>query len=246
MRSEFEASLNEASLRETQADFSVHARGIARKLEFLKTTCQMLESEEHLQDVISSAPGKKVVLRYLRSPVDLLGEERVYGVRLERMRLTGEAGSQKAVPDEPQDIATVNCQLLIKSIGYKSQPIIGVPFNTKTHTVPHHQGCVLTPAGPQPGLYVAGWLKRGPSGIIDSTLRDSVETFRIIKHHLDCDMLPARSTSPQQVADLLAGHRTVDYSDWQQIDRVERQRGAEAGKTREKVLCKDEMLGIIQ
>ena len=129
MRSEFDASLNEASLRETNADFSVHARGVARKLEFLKTTCQMLDSDDHLQDVLSSAPGKKVVLRYLRNPVELLGEERVTGVRLERMKLTGEPGSQKAVSDEAHDIYTVNCQLLIKSIGYKSQQIIGVPFN---------------------------------------------------------------------------------------------------------------------
>jgi len=89
----------------------------------------------------------------------------------------------------------VNCQLLIKSIGYKSRPIEGIPFNTQTNTVPHHQGCVLNNEKiPQPGLYVAGWLKRGPSGIIDSTLRDSVETFRIIKHHLECDMLPEKKT----------------------------------------------------
>ena len=73
---------------------------------------------------------------------------------------------------------------------------------------------------------MAGWLKRGPSGIIDSTLRDSVETFRIIKHHLESDLLPARSTTPSEVAEALTGHRTVDYTDWQQIDQVERQRGA--------------------
>ena len=55
-----------------------------------------------------------------------------------------------------------------------------------------------------PGLYVSGWLKRGPVGIIDSTLRDSIDTFRIIKHHMECDMLPEKTTSVEDAAKVVS------------------------------------------
>ena len=57
---------------------------------------------------------------------------------------------------------------------------------------------------PVPGLYVSGWLKRGPVGIIDSTLRDSIDTFRIIKHHMECDMLPEKTTSVDDAAKVVS------------------------------------------
>ena len=59
-------------------------------------------------------------------------------------------------------------------------PIQGVPFNYSTNTVPHEFGCIVKDGKHIPGLYVAGWLKRGPKGIIDSTLRDAMETVRMI------------------------------------------------------------------
>jgi len=70
---------------------------------------------------------------------------------------------------------------------------------------------------PIPGLYVSGWLKRGPVGIIDSTLRDSVDTFRIIKHHLECDLIPERKISVEETKSILenAGlSNVVDYDSW--------------------------------
>jgi ferredoxin--NADP+ reductase len=57
---------------------------------------------------------------------------------------------------------------------------------------------------PIPGLYVSGWLKRGPVGIIDSTLRDSVDTFRIMKHHLENDLITEKKTSIEEVTDMLS------------------------------------------
>ena len=59
-----------------------------------------------------------------------------------------------------------------------------MPFDFKTCTFPNEFGCVVEKGVPVPGLYVAGWAKRGPSGIIDATLRDAMETFRIIRHHV--------------------------------------------------------------
>ena len=94
---------------------------------------------------------------------------------------------------------------------------------------------------------MSGWLKRGPVGIIDSTLRDSVDTFRIIKHHLECDLLQEKKYSVEEIKGMLANaglSNVVDYDSWQLVDAVERERGQSAGKTREKILNKDEMLNI--
>lgn len=92
---------------------------------------------------------------------------------------------------------------------------------------------------PQPGLYVSGWLKRGPVGIIDSTLRDSVDTFRIIKHHMECDLLPEKKTSIDEVLqNLPKNERVVTYQDWLKIDKVEKEAGQAKGKIREKILNK--------
>jgi len=97
-------------------------------------------------------------------------------------------------------------------------------------------------------MYVCGWLKRGPVGIIDSTLRDSVETFRIIKHHLECDLLPEKYTSVEEVLKQISivQDKLVDYQEWKKIDKVERERGSKIGKIREKILTKDEMHQIIK
>lgn len=144
------------------------------------------------------------------------------------MHLKGEAGIQKAVRDPKIFTTLVNTELLIKSIGYQCKPIDGLPFDPKNCTVPHNHGCVLTDAKEGkmiPGLYVSGWLKRGPVGIIDSTLRDSVDTFRVIKYHLECDVLPEKQTSPDEVLKVIAEksrEKVVTYKDWQKIDAVER------------------------
>jgi len=189
-----------------------------------------------------------LILRYLKNPVELIGETEIKGVTFEKMRLEGPPGDQKAVPKDPKEFTQIPCDLLIKSIGFKSKPIQGIPFDSKTCTVPHSQGCVLNEdKQPIPGLYVSGWLKRGPVGIIDSTLRDSVDTFRIIKHHLECDLLQEKKYSVDEIKTMLenAGlSNVVDYESWQSVDKVERERGEVKGKTREKILNKDEMLKL--
>jgi len=76
----------------------------------------------------------------------------------------------------------------VKSIGYQTSPLIGLPFDHKKKTIPHDNGCIIDPENnnqPIPGVYAAGWAKRGPVGIIDATLRDTKQTFGILKHHLE-------------------------------------------------------------
>lgn len=82
-------------------------------------------------------------------------------------------------------------------------------------------------------------------GIIDATLRDSLETFKMIKHHLENDMLPASPTTTEQVRKMLSGGSTlVDKEGWKRINQEEITRGQALGKKREKILDKHEMLAI--
>src|SRR5258708_20622937 len=69
--------------------------------------------------------------------------------------------------------------MVLRSVGYQSVPLPGVPFGERSHTVPNADGRVLGPDGqPQPGEYVAGWLKRGPTGVIGTNKSDAAETVR--------------------------------------------------------------------
>ena len=149
MRSEFDSSMNEASYLELGAGFSPLSRGIARRTDFIKDSCTFIDSEEQLQDILNAkgeAKEKRIILRYLLNPSELIGDaktNRIAHVKLQKMHLVGEAGVQKAVAD-PDGLSTlIDAQMLIKSIGYQSKPIEGLPFDTRSATVPNTQGCVI-------------------------------------------------------------------------------------------------------
>ena len=95
------------------------------------------------------------------------------------------------------------------------------------------------------GLYCAGWVKRGPVGIIDATLRDTMETFKQMKFHLDADILPARTTSIEEIKELFKDQeRLVTRAGWTRIRAEEKRRGDALDKIKEKILDKGEMIGI--
>jgi hypothetical protein len=92
-------------------------------------------------------------------------------------------------------------------------------------------------------LYVAGWAKRGPVGIIDATLRDSMDTFRFIKHHLEADVLTPHSHSVDDVLTMIGEpSQTVTLSGWNKIRDLEIREGEKLGKLKEKILTKDQMM----
>jgi len=88
----------------------------------------------------------------------------------------------------------------------------GVPFDSRRCVIPHEFGCVkdMETGKLNVGLYVAGWIKRGPVGIVDATLRDSMETFKMVKHHLESDMLPERTSTIQDIYNLLQKEQNDD------------------------------------
>jgi ferredoxin--NADP+ reductase len=192
-----------------------------------------------------SGKSRRLLIQFYRGPRELVGGGHLDGVILERNQLTGEPGKQKASGTAATEL--VKCGVLFRSVGYRGVALPGVPFDEKGGVIPNAEGRVQKDGAPVTGLYAAGWIKRGPSGIIGTNKPDSFETAKALL--ADAPSLP-RCAEPSRDA-LLAflkarGARVVSYEDWRQIDAAEVERGAPAGKPREKFLSTDEMLGVLQ
>jgi len=123
-------------------------------------------------------PGhtRTLILRFWLRPVEITGEDRVTGLTLERTRLDENGAFQGT-----GELETLDVQLVLRSVGYQSVPLDGVPFDESHAVVPNDQGRVLGQDGqPLPGEYVAGWLKRGPTGVIGTNKSDATETVRAL------------------------------------------------------------------
>lgn len=189
--------------------------------------------------------SRTIRFRFCLSPVALHGATRVEGLTLERNALQGPAFAQVARPTGVRD--EIACGLVFRSIGYRSQAIEGAPFDPKRGTVPNDGGRVLDGEQLVPGLYVTGWQKRGPNGIIGTNRADSIETVGWLLSDLE-----ERSASQRPgLAGLRTilesrGVRVVDIDGWARIDAAETERGKARGKPREKFTHIDEMLSALE
>ena len=193
-----------------------------------------------------AAAPRRLSVRFWLRPVEILGTDRVTGLRVERTRL--DADGRFTGTGETQDIPV---QMVLRSVGYQSVPLPGVPFDERSAVVPNEEGRVTGPDGkPLPGEYVAGWLKRGPTGVIGTNKSDAAQTVRALLADLaggpgpgDTPLpragllrLPADAQDgaggPSRFAALLAsrGQATVSYADWLQIETAERELAAELGR----------------
>lgn len=205
---------------------------------------------EILNDYASRTPEgkrKRVVLRFLRSPVAIHGDGKVESIELVRNELEhGGDGQLRAQATSEHE--TLDAGLVFRSIGYRGRPIEGVPFDEWHGTIPNEEGRIVDPVSQTtvPGEYVAGWIKRGPSGVIGTNKRDAQETVE----HLIEDAAEGRLSDPE-VADPDAALRIVSartpdvvaYSGWQAIDLAEKAAGESRGRPRVKFTKVDEMLG---
>ena len=200
---------------------------------------------EILRDFASRKPSGKprtVRLRFRASPVAILGEERVEGVELAHNRLEpDDRGSVRAVATDERE--TVSCGLVFRSVGYRGIGIPGVPFDERSGTMPNADGRVLDESGaPIPGLYCAGWIKRGPTGVIGTNKKDATETVERLLEDAREGRLPARTGDT--IEELLAERdaEVVVYAGWEAIDTLERARGEPHGRPRVKLCSWDDLL----
>ncbi|AQA24751.1 pyridine nucleotide-disulfide oxidoreductase family protein [Rhodococcus sp. MTM3W5.2] len=196
----------------------------------------------------ASTPGRKrIVFRYLASPTALLGTDRVEAVTVARNELVaGTDGSPSARPTA--DSEALEASLVLRSIGYRGRPLAGVPFDERRGTIPNDNGRVLESAGGAPvdGVYVTGWIKRGPSGVIGTNKACAKETVRGLLEDFQSGSLSRPVGSRKDLTKLVAQRQParIDYRGWQAIDAAERAGGAASGRPRVKITDVDEMLGV--
>jgi ferredoxin--NADP+ reductase len=192
-----------------------------------------------------AARTHRVVLRFLTSPAEILGDERVEGIRVATNRIElGDDGRLRAIPTAATEV--IPCGLVLRSIGYRGEPIDDVPFDDKRGLIHNDGGRVTDDAGDhQLGEYVAGWIKRGPSGVIGTNKRCADETIRRLleDHHAGRLNDPAvNADSDEWLRDRVPS--LVTWADWERLDAHERSRGASHGRPRVKVVDIDAMTRI--
>lgn len=181
---------------------------------------------------------------FLKSPVRLEGDGRLERVVFETNKLVGEPFRQSA--RGTGKTMTVECGILFRSIGYNGVPIAGVPFHDQWGIIPNKAGRVTAEQDGDvvPGLYTAGWIKRGPSGIIGTNRACAVESVQALLE--DLDKLDSDKPGRKGLYDILDknGVQHINYSQWRKIDDAEVMAGKPKGKPREKFTRIDEMLTI--
>jgi len=181
-------------------------------------------------------------LRFRVSPVAILGEDRVEGIEIVQNRLEpDDRGRVRAVPTDEREV--IPCGIVFRSVGYHGVALPGVPFDEGAGTMPNADGRVLDEdAEPIPGLYCAGWIKRGPTGVIGTNKKDATETVDRLLEDARAGVLPEPVGGSTD--DLLAerGVEVVTSAGWEAIDALERARGEEQGRPRIKLCTWDELL----
>jgi ferredoxin/flavodoxin---NADP+ reductase len=178
-------------------------------------------------------PGnKRIIFRFLVSPAEVVGDTRVEGLKVVH------AGG---------DTELIETSLVVRSIGYTGSPIIGVPFDNAKGIVPNENGRVLGDDGQAiPAVYVTGWIKRGPRGVIGTNRACAEETVTQLWEDFDAGNLARDVKDRAALLELLAerGAYPVDWQGWRAIDAVERERGQQVSRPRVKLVDVTEMLTV--
>jgi len=187
---------------------------------------------------------RRIALRFLRSPLAIRGDGRVEAIDVGRNELVRSDDGLLRARAAGGDVETIDCGLVLRSVGYRGVPLPGVPFDERAFVLPNEGGRVLTPDGePLPGVYAVGWIKRGPTGILGTNKRDADQTVSCLADDLDA-LPPPPSPERGQVDALLAERAPglVSADGWRAIDRHELRRGSSERRPRVKLASRDELL----
>jgi ferredoxin--NADP+ reductase len=196
--------------------------------------------------------GRKLILRFLVSPVEILGDEngRVRGVKIVKNRLAkGEDG--RVGPQPTGEVEVLDAGLVFRSVGYKGMALPGPPFDERNGVIPNDRGRVFDPAEgnvPVTGLYAAGWIKRGPSGLIGSNKACARETVEQMMADAGAGATLEPRTDREAVNRLLAsrGVRYITYPEWLKIDAYEVEMGRREGRPRVKLTELEDFLKVLE
>jgi ferredoxin/flavodoxin---NADP+ reductase len=254
-----QAAFTSAELRELGRMEGVDARVDPREVELDPASRDWLAEEgtftarknvELLRE-FASRPARpdarrRIVLRFLRSPLEIRGSSRVEAISVGRNEIVrADDGTLRArAVDEPPE--TIECGLVLRSVGYRAVPLPDVPFDERAFVLPNEQGRVLTPEGrPLPGVYAVGWIKRGPTGILGTNKRDAEQTVGCLAEDLRAGALPAPANPGREQIDALLAQRKPDLvtvEGWRAIDAHELEHGRREQRPRVKLASRDELL----
>ncbi len=213
-----------------------------------KMTEKNLNTLRHFAAKAQEGKARRIHLRFLLSPVELVGNNRVEQLVLGHNRLVqGANGDLKA--ESTGATESLAAGLVFRSVGYLGAALPGVAFDKKRGVIPNHAGRVLRDTGASAtGEYVVGWIKRGPSGVIGTNKPDAVESTDSLLADFTAGSLPAPAiTDRDALPRLLAsrGVRVVSWQDWLKLDGIEKARGEALGRPRVKFTRVEEMLGAL-
>jgi ferredoxin--NADP+ reductase len=192
---------------------------------------------------------RRVHFRFLISPVEIVAgpDGKIQAVRCEHNRLVRtESGDMRAVGTG--EFETIPAGMVLRSVGYRSVPLPEVPFNQRSGTFPNNDGRILDEQGNVvPRLYVVGWAKRGPTGVIGTNKPDAIDTVQQMIADAPTQT-PAPDPDPQAIVRLLQ-ERDVGYvteDEWNTINDAELRAGKAQGRPRVKFVSREAMLGLLR
>jgi ferredoxin--NADP+ reductase len=189
----------------------------------------------------TGSASRRLHLHFHAKPLEITGDGKVEGIRYERTEPDGEGGTRGT-----GEIREIPIQALYRAVGYFGSPLEGIPFDEKRGVIPNREGQVIDDNHEQVhGIYATGWIKRGPVGLIGHTKSDAMET---IKHVLNDQANWWAPAHPEEeaVVELLKS-RGVEYTNldgWHNLDQHELGLGEAVGRTRIKVVERDEMVRV--
>ena len=188
---------------------------------------------------------KRVVMRFLRSPLEIHGEGKVEKLVVGVNELHRDEGGAIRARDTGER-EELECGLVLRSIGYRGIGLDGIPFDDRGGVIPNQGGRVVDPASGEQfgGHYAVGWIKRGPSGVIGTNKKDAQETVDNLFADLEAGQVPEREQVEPGIEELLAERApdAVTYQGWEAIDRAEVAAGEPRGRPRIKFCRVAEMV----
>jgi ferredoxin--NADP+ reductase len=170
-------------------------------------------------------------MRFFLAPDEIVGHDRVEGIQLARTEYLADSDDKPGL-SLTGEVEHLSCGIVFQSIGHHGVPLPDLPFDDVRHLIPNDAGRVSDPASdtPLPGLYVAGWIKRGPSGVIGTNRPCAAETVEQLLNDHRAARLPQPTSDPPDLPD------AIDLPGWNRIDAHERAAGQERQRPRVKVI----------
>ncbi|OGE18483.1 MAG: NADP oxidoreductase [Candidatus Dadabacteria bacterium RIFCSPHIGHO2_12_FULL_53_21] len=217
-----------------------------------QTAINKIEILRSYSDPRHHTKNKRLHIRFLVSPVEIIGDAggHVAALKLAKNELyRAEDGSVRSRPTG--EFEELEAGIVFRSIGYQGVPLPGVPFHEKWGVIENEKGRVTDPGtgGHMKGLYAAGWIKRGPTGVIGTNKQDAGETVGcIIEDVRSGAVIEPPEPDPDSVLRLVSGAQPdyVTYEDWLGIDHIEIERGKASGRPRVKFTSVEEILEALK